>query len=110
MTRESLSAYRRRIASVERAIDRGLAEAKAERDAEHARRRAVAAEREHARRRFTRDEIEGAGFVHDGYRWRKVVRVNAKTVTVVSTLLETWTDKLTFDKIHAVQAPLEGTG
>ncbi len=66
---------------------------------------------EHERKRFTRDDIVGAGFVHDGTSWRKVVRVNAKTVSVVNWQVPEWEpDRIPFDKVQGVQMPLEGTG
>lgn len=65
---------------------------------------------EHERKRFTRDDIKGAGFVHDGTSWRKVVRVNAKTVSVVNAHIPEWEpDRIPFDKVHGVQMPMEGT-
>lgn len=67
---------------------------------------------EQERKRYTRDDILGAGFVHDGTSWRKVVRVNQKTVSVVNWQVPEWEpDRIPFDKIHGVQQPLniEGT-
>lgn len=103
-----VQAYRRRAAATERMVDAAVAEVKAERRAawDEAKRKRAAAEA--ARRRFTRDEIVGAGFVHDGRAWRKVVRVNTKTVSVESGY--SWVDKIPFDKVHGVQQPLDGTG
>lgn len=61
------------------------------------------------RRIFTRDEVVGAGFVHDGTSWRKVVRVNAKTVSVVNWQIPEWEpDRIPFDKVRGVQIPLDG--
>lgn len=102
-----VQAFRRRAAATEREIDAAVAAVRAERRAEHEAAVAAYAEREAARRRYTRDEIDGAGFVHDGHRWRKVVRVNAKTVSVESGY--SWVDKIAFDKVHGVQMPMEGT-
>lgn len=61
------------------------------------------------RKRFTRDDIVGAGFIHDGTSWRKVVRVNAKTVSVVNWQVPEWEpDRIPFDRVHSVQMPLVG--
>jgi hypothetical protein len=47
--------------------------------------------------------------VHDGTSWRKVVRVNQKTVSVVNWQVPEWEpDRIPFDKVHAVQMPLDG--
>lgn len=65
---------------------------------------------EHERKRFTREDIVGAGFIHDGTWWRKVVRVNAKTVSVANWQVPTWEpDRIPFDKVRGVQMPMEGT-
>lgn len=101
-----VQAFRRRAAATERMVDAAVAEVKAEQRAKFDAARAAHKEREANRRRFTRDEIVGAGFIHDGHSWRKVVRVNAKTVSVESGY--SWVDKITFDKVHGVQMPLEG--
>src|SRR5690606_40114905 len=41
-------------------------------------------------------DLADATHVHDGYTWRRVVRVNAKTVTV--TTAYSWTDRLPLDR------------
>lgn len=101
-----VQAFRRRAAATEREIDAAVAEVKAERRAEFAAAKQAHADREAARRRYTREEVVGAGFVHDGHRWRKVVRVNTTTVSVESGY--SWVDKIPFDKVHGVQQPLAG--
>jgi len=66
---------------------------------------------EYERKRFEREDVLGAGFIHDGTSWRKVVRVNAKTVSVVNWQVPEWEpDRIPFDKIRAVQLPIEGAG
>lgn len=66
---------------------------------------------EQERKRFERADVVGAGFIHDGTSWRKVVRVNQKTVSVVHWQVPEWEpDRIPFDKVTAVQMPLEGTG
>ena len=110
MTRDTRSAYRRRAADTERMVDAAVAEVRRERDAEWAASKQRVKDREASRRQFTRDEIAGAEFVHDGLSWRKVVRVNAKTVSVVNAHVPEWEpERIHFDKIRAVQGPIEGT-
>lgn len=58
---------------------------------------------ERDRVRLTREDIVGASWVHDGTSWRKVVRVNAKSVSVESGY--SWTDRIEFDRIHQVRQP-----
>lgn len=99
-----VQAYRRRAAATERMVDAAVAEVKAERRAELAAAKQAHAEAEAARRRYTRDDIEGAGFVHDGHRWRKVVRVNKATVSVESGY--SWVDHVKFKDVHGIQQPL----
>lgn len=99
-----VQAYRRRAAATERMIDAAVAEARAERAAEYAAAKQEHAERESARRRYAREDIEGAGFIHDGHRWRVVVRVNAQTVSVDSGY--SWVDRIKFKDVHGVQKPL----
>ncbi|WP_433584587.1 hypothetical protein [Microbacterium hydrocarbonoxydans] len=66
---------------------------------------------EQERKPFERADVIGAGFIHDGTSWRKVVRVNAKTVSVVNWQVPEWEpDRIPFDKIRAVHMPIEGTG
>lgn len=101
-----VQAYRRRAAATERMVDAAVAEVKAERRAAWDAAKVERAAREAARRMFARDEIVGAGFVHDGHSWRKVVRVNKQTVSVETGY--SWVDKIPFGKIHGVQQPIEG--
>lgn len=53
--------------------------------------------------RLTREDVLGAVLIHDGISWRKVVRVNAKSVSVDSGY--SWVDRVTFDQIRAVKKP-----
>lgn len=101
-----VQAYRRRAAATERMVDAAVASVRAERHAEMDAARAAYAEREATRRRYTRDDIAGAGFIHDGHGWRKVVRVNAQTVSVESGY--SWVDRIKFKDVHGVQQPLAG--
>lgn len=77
---------------------------KSERQAEFQAAKQAAREREESRKVFARDDILGAGFVHDGFRWRTVVTVNKTTVSVASGY--SWVDRIPFKKIHGVQQPL----
>ena len=81
MKRDTRSAYRARAAATERSIDQAKAEVKAAQDAEQAKRSAEYAERTKPIP-FTREELEAARAVRTLYGWHRVIRVNAKTVTV----------------------------
>lgn len=106
MRRDTVTAYRRRARDTERMVDDAVAEVAAERAAEWTAAKERAAKARAARRQFTRDDLVGAGFVHDGVAWRKVVRLNAKTVSVESGY--SWTDRVPFARIIAVQGVLDG--
>ncbi|MCU1418744.1 MAG: hypothetical protein JWP32_2918 [Schumannella sp.] len=56
---------------------------------------------ERDRTRLTRGDLTGSKFVRTPAGWRKVVRVNAKTVSVESGY--SWVDRLDFDKILGVR-------
>lgn len=60
-------------------------------------RRIAEAERVH----FTRDDAVDAVFIHDGISWRKVVKVNAKTVSVETGY--SWVDRVPFAKIRRIR-------
>lgn len=47
--------------------------------------------------------IKGAYAVRDQFGWHKVIKVNAKTVTVATPY--SWTDRIPLDKITAVRHP-----
>lgn len=55
------------------------------------------------RPRLTRDDVLGAALIHDGISWRKVVKVNAKTVSVDTGY--SWVDRVPFDDVRAVRKP-----
>lgn len=57
---------------------------------------------ERDRKRFEYGDLVGAKLVRTSATWRKVVRVNAKSVTVESGY--SWTDRLTFDQIREVRS------
>ena len=52
---------------------------------------------ERDRPRFTREDLIGATLVRDGLSWRRVAKVNAKTVSVETGY--SWVDRIPFDKI-----------
>ena len=81
MKRDTRSAYRARAAATERSIDAAKAEVQAAKEAEDAKNAAAYAERTKPVP-FTREELETARAVRTLYGWHRVIRVNAKTVTV----------------------------
>lgn len=81
MKRDTRSAYRARAAATERSIDEAKAEVKAAQDADQAGRAAAYAERTKPIP-FTREELQAARAIRTAYGWHRVIRVNAKTVTV----------------------------
>jgi hypothetical protein len=89
-------------AAINAAIDAGLAAEKAKWDDINARARA-ARDAEKARPKLTRDDILGATAIRDQFGWRRVLKVNAKSVTVPSTLHPDWTDLVSFDKVREVR-------
>lgn len=59
---------------------------------------------EQERPRLTRGDVVGAVAVHDGWSWRRVVRVNQKTVSVVNSHVPEWEpERISFDKIREVR-------
>ena len=53
---------------------------------------------------FTRDDLTDAKAIRIvGGAWHKVVRVNAKTVTVPSVVGGSWTDRIPFGRVIEVQ-------
>lgn len=91
---------RRGAAAAERAIDAETRRQAEERSREAARLRASAAAARAARRRYVAADLDGVTHVHDGIGWRRVVKVNAKSVTVATPY--SWTDRLTYDQIHHI--------
>lgn len=53
--------------------------------------------RDRDRRRLTADDLHGATYVRTKLGWHKVVRVNAKSVTVATP--HSWTDRYRLDEI-----------
>ena len=63
-------------------ITRNVKAARAEKTAAHKTAVKQRREEEAARVRLTREDIEGATHVHDGYGWYRVICINQKTVKV----------------------------
>ena len=85
----------------EQAITVELDRQQAERDEHHAAgvaRRAAEREAERARAKFTAADLVDAEFVRDSSGWHRVVRVNAKTITVATAY--TWTDRVPIDQVR----------
>ena len=81
MRRDTRSAYRARAAATERSIDDAMSEVKAALTTAE-----LKAAADYAKRTkpvpFTPDELKAARAVRTMYGWHRVIRVNAKTVTV----------------------------
>lgn len=93
--KESRAEYRRKDAATERAILTELAKQRLEARAEYLRIREAARVEEADRVRFTRDDLTGAVIIRDKTRgWRKVRKVNQKTVSVDSGY--SWADLIPF--------------
>lgn len=88
----------------ERAIDEALAAQQAERDrlrAEGVARRKAEREAEKARVKFTAADLAGAEMIHDGFAWHRVIRVNAKSVTVTTPY--SWTERVPIERVRRFQ-------
>lgn len=82
-------------------VDAAVAAVKAERAAEFEKSKREHTATEANRRIYTREDIVGAGFIHDGHSWRKVVRVNKTTVSVETGY--SWVDRVLFEKVRSVR-------
>jgi hypothetical protein len=82
---------------IDAAIDRHLAAEQRKSTADWKARRKAQREAEAARVRLTAEDLAGVTHVRDSCGWHKVVRVNAKTVTVETGY--SWTDALPIGKI-----------
>jgi len=101
MKRDTRTAYRARAAATERSIDEALAESKAEWESTQAANQA-AYKLKFAPVPFSADELAAARVIRTDAGWHKVVRVNAKSVTVESGY--SWTDRYTLDKVLEVRS------
>jgi alkylated DNA nucleotide flippase Atl1 len=64
--------------------------------------RSEADEKEAARVRLTRRDVVGATAVRDRFGWHRVVRVNARTVTVATPY--SWTERIEIDAVLQVSS------
>ncbi|WP_375000159.1 hypothetical protein [Aeromicrobium sp. CTD01-1L150] len=84
----------------QREIDATLAELQAERDAEYEQVKAArkaAREAEADRPKLTADDVRGHVAVRDEFGWHRIVRVNAKSVTVETPY--SWTDRIPLSRV-----------
>lgn len=87
MKRDTRTAYRTRAAATERTVDEAMAQVKAALDADAA----TATKRYAALTKpvpFTPEDLGAARIVRTMYGWERVIRVNAKTVTVLGSFGE----------------------
>lgn len=95
---------RRGAAEINRVVAEGKAQVaalEAERDAERRAKVQDLRDAEAARVRLTHAEVVGAAFVRDEFGWHRVVRVNAKSVTVETAY--SWTDRIELDRIREIR-------
>ena len=108
MTRVSRQEMRRKNADLQRHIDGVIADAKAVRDAAaKAAREAEQADRatEGTVTHETLAALElGTFVIRDQFGWRRVLKVNARSVTVPSLIKAGWTDTVRFEKIREVRS------
>lgn len=91
---------RQHAAGIERTIDQAMAAVKVERDKERAAN--IAAYREANKPiPYTPDELKAAHLIRTELGWHKVVKVNAKTVTVETGY--SWTDRIALAKVLEVR-------
>lgn len=101
-----LPLHKRGAGSLDAQIDRWkreqAKEARQERQRQHEA-RIAAREAEKARTKITAADLKGATAVCDEYGWHRVVRVNARSVTVVTPY--SWTDRIPLDKVRDFRHP-----
>lgn len=95
-----MSAYRARVKASESMIDASVAEVTAERDAAYDAAK-TAAQVANRLVPFTDEQYKSARAVRDRIGWHKVVRVNAKSVTVETPY--SWTDRIPRARIIEVR-------
>lgn len=91
--RDTMKAFRARTAAVERSVDEAVAAVKSARKAEWD---AAWAARE-VPPGFTAADLDGAVAVRTHHGWHRVVRVNAKSVTVATG--HSWTDRIPLGRV-----------
>jgi len=108
MKRDTRKAYRARAKQADRWIEEETTRQRAESDA----RITAAREAERADRK-TEGSItiahfygftQGSHFIRDQFGWRRVLKVNSRSVTVPSVALVGWTDTVRFEKIREVKS------
>jgi len=102
-----MSEYRRKAAATHREIDAELARQKAVRDESYRAARVAELADKAVEGSVTRESfpiVLGAVFIRDQFGWRRVLKVNARSVTVPSLLKEGWSDTVRFEKIREVRA------
>lgn len=92
---------RKDAAAMDRSIDQAVASVKAQQETEAAEARARYAERTKAVP-FTTEELRAARAIRTSVGWHRVVKVNAKSVTVSTGY--SWNDRYTLDKVLEVRA------
>ena len=101
MKKDTRTAYRARAAATEQSVEAAAAEVKAAKEAEWAdAHRAYLALTKPVP--FAPEELKAARAIRTDAGWHKVVRVNAKSVTVESGY--SWTDRYTLDKVLEVRS------
>ena len=101
MRRDTMSAFRARERAFEQKITDAVDALAAERKRELEERRA-ATKAAHALIPFTEEELQAAAFIRDARGiWHRVVKVNAKSVTVSTGY--SWTERIPRDRIREVR-------
>lgn len=108
MKRDTVKAYRARAKATHDAIDAELAR----QAQESADRHREAKEQERADRAtegtITAETFAGldlgAVFIRDQFGWRRVLKVNSRSVTVPSLIKAGWSDTVRFEKIRQVRS------
>ena len=100
MKRDTRTAYRARAAATERSVDAALAEVKAAKEAEWA--EALRANLALTKPvPFTPEELKAARAIRTSVGGHRVVKVNAKSVTVATGY--SWNDRYTLEKVLEVR-------
>jgi hypothetical protein len=92
--------HRGRGKSIDRTIDDAVREVARQRRADNeaaAGRARELRKAEKDRKKLTREDCEGALLVRDEFGWHRIIRVNAKTVTVATPY--SWTETIPYAKI-----------
>ena len=101
MKRDTRTAYRARAAATERSIDAALAEVNTDKHAEARRLAAEYAARIRPPQPFTPEELKVARAIRTAVGWHRVIKVNAKSVTVATGY--SWNDRYALEKVLEVR-------